>query len=282
MPVFTTFALPTPRPRLVSGTRLQVSSSPDRPAPARAAAPTLPVRTLSGGYAAALGRPTSALTASAPVFEPRVIRATPARPGEPGCAPAPTSQSSLGRSRRPSFRRQSITTAPSAVPNTPRSAAPPALSSTTPASTAFPRPPYLEHSALRDLLYTDAPPSYPGATHIEHVLASGPGPASSRMNTPVPTPYPYIRRDTTPGPDTDDDSVATASPPPVRATTAPLAPGALLTNPALRLPTRWSEQDRHHLLTVSGDGRELTFYGEVIILLLRCDVLTNSRPIVHW
>ncbi|KIP02849.1 hypothetical protein PHLGIDRAFT_78477 [Phlebiopsis gigantea 11061_1 CR5-6] len=80
------------------------------------------------------------------------------------------------------------------------------------------------------------------------------------MSTPVPIPYPYLRHDT-PGLDTDDDSIASASPPPARATPAPPAPGALLSNPALRLPTRWSEQDRHNLLTVSGDGRELTFYG---------------------
>lgn len=34
-----------------------------------------------------------------------------------------------------------------------------------------------------------------------------------------------------------------------------------MSNPVLRLPTRWSEQDRHPPLSVSQDGRELTFMG---------------------
>lgn len=204
--------------------------------------------------------------AATPVFEPRVIRATTssARAGDAGCTPVPAVSPlpTVGRTRRPSVRRQSTTAAHIVVPGTPsRAAAMPVPTSAPSAPTAFPRPTYLAHSALRDLLYTDAPPVQPGSSHLEHVLAGGPGSASSRLSTPTPIPYPYLRRDTTPGFDTDEESLASASPPPVRSTPAPPAPGVLLTNPALRLPTRWSEQDRHNSLTVSGDGRELTFYG---------------------
>lgn len=31
--------------------------------------------------------------------------------------------------------------------------------------------------------------------------------------------------------------------------------------PVFRLPTRWSEQDRHTYLSVSNDGRDLTYDG---------------------
>lgn len=248
------FTTTTPsRPRLVSGTRLHVPSSPERPLSGRIAASTSPVRTLSGGYAAALARPQVPYTASTPVFEPRVIRAT----AEPGCAPTPTTpvQIPASRTRRPSVRRQSTTAAPTIATSTPRTPVPPtATSGAVPsAPAAFLRPAYLEHSALRDLLYTDAPPPHSPSSASESATAS-------RMSTPVPVPYPYLRRDTTPSMETDDESSMSASPPPVSRTPAP-APGALLTSPALRLPTRWSDQDRHHLLTVSGDGRELTFYG---------------------
>lgn len=270
------------RPRLVSTTRLHLPSSPERPLSGRTAVSSSPVRTLSGGYASALSRPPAAL-ATTPAFEPRVIRATPSptRGGEPGCAPVPTSTSPVatGRTHRPSVRTQSTTVAHVAVPNTPRSTTMPAPVPAPPAPAAFPRPAYLNHSALRDLLYTDASSVQPGSSHLEHVLAGGPGPASSRMSTPVPIPYPYLRHDT-PGLDTDDDSMASASPPPARATPAPPAPGALLSNPALRLPTRWSEQDRHNLLTVSGDGRELTFYGAYCVSFLKTRRLLFDRPVM--
>ncbi|GJE96818.1 SPRY-domain-containing protein [Phanerochaete sordida] len=252
------FTSTTPsRARLVSGTRLHIPSSPERPLSGRMAASTSPVRTVSGGYPTAWARPPAQHTASAPVFEPRIIRAT----AEPGCTPAPATpvQLSPSRTRRPSVRRQSTTAAPTIATTTPRTSAPPiaasSSSSSTAAPTAFPRPAYLEHSALRDLLYTDAAPSHAPSSVAETATAS-------RMSTPVPVPYPYLRRDTSPGMDTDEESMG-SSPPPISRTPAPApAPGALLTNPALRLPTRWSEQDRHHLLTVSGDGRELTFYGQ--------------------
>jgi hypothetical protein len=36
-------------------------------------------------------------------------------------------------------------------------------------------------------------------------------------------------------------------------------------NPVLRLPTRWSEHDRHHYLTVSSNGRDVSYHGMPIL-----------------
>jgi Ran-binding protein 9/10 len=276
---------PPTRPRLTSSTRLYVPSSPERPLSGRVAVSTSPVRSLSsGGYAAALSRPSVSHLASTPVFEPRIIRATtsPTGSGEPGCAPGTVpSQGTPSRPRRPSVRRQSTTTAPAVLPSTPRATAPSTVSPAPSAPTAFQRPSYLEHSALRDLLYTDAPPPNPSGVLADGAVAGTP--MVPRMSTPVPVPYPYLRREATPGwGDTDSESNASASPPPIRMTPAPPPPGALLTNPALRLPTRWSEQDRHHLLTVSGDGRELTFYGVYVYLVSGLLILKNLRTILWW
>ncbi|KAF8973823.1 concanavalin A-like lectin/glucanase domain-containing protein [Flammula alnicola] len=60
--------------------------------------------------------------------------------------------------------------------------------------------------------------------------------------------------------DDDDDSIATSSPPsqtrPIPQST-PLPPQ----DQTFKLPTRWSDQDRHQHLSVSPDGRELTYHG---------------------
>lgn len=70
-----------------------------------------------------------------------------------------------------------------------------------------------------------------------------------------PVIYPYLRRELTPVVDSDDESVATPAPPTMGAVTI------ISTNTVLMLPTRWSEQDRGASLSVSPDGRELSFTG---------------------
>ncbi|KAF7791815.1 hypothetical protein EIP86_002839 [Pleurotus ostreatoroseus] len=254
------------------------------------ASPTSPtasqriVRSFSGSYPSAISRsPTATTNAAAPplVFEPRIVRAT-----DTTCVPAavspPMAASVPARVRRPSAAR---TPAQAGAPFPVRAATYPvnataaaAASASAPAQCqaqpqaqshhAFPRPAYLDHSALRDLLCTDAPSlltSSPG---------SAPTPASSatphpesRTGTPVSTTYVHsqLRRKHTPALDTDDES-SSLLPPSTRATPAPAtaaSTGAGLVNLNLTLcsPTRWSEQDRHQALTVSNDGRDLTFYG---------------------
>jgi hypothetical protein len=70
--------------------------------------------------------------------------------------------------------------------------------------------------------------------------------------------------------DSDDAESTVASPSPGRPPTPPASATAKSPNetvtlvsssPVFRLPTRWSEQDRHTFLSVSSDGRELTYQG---------------------
>lgn len=281
---FTTSAT---RPRMVSNARLQVGSTPERPAAMRVNASS-PARSLSGSYASTVVR---SPTTSVPVFEPRHIRATTgtAHTTDPACVPASAPTPSAPRMRRPSIAR-----VPNAAPIVALRTAPPpvavssSLSGTIPPpAPTFPRPAYLDHSALRDFLHTDVPSllSPPPLTETAHgpAFPHPPYGPTSRMGTPVPAPaaYPYLRREHTPNLDTDDESTGSPSPPSVRDTPAPVA-GALLINQTLRLPTRWSEQDRHPALTVSNDGRDLTFYGTFSPFSFeRFHVLTATRSLLH-
>ncbi|TFY60350.1 hypothetical protein EVJ58_g5201 [Rhodofomes roseus] len=248
-----------------------------QPSSGAASRPRLPVashtaQTSKGSEALArataqrVGTPTNA-DLSAPTFQPRIIRAasnpTPSRDPIaclPGAAPAPST--SPVRSHRLGDR-------PSTTPVAPRLSASlsagsrvhPSFTHSASANTvpttavqAFPRPTYLEYSALRDFLHTDTPAIVPparNATIVPHPL------------TPVvaPQPYPYLRRSLTPA-DSDSENTPSPSPPPHdTASTANNSLGALSANPVLRLPTRWSEQDRSTVLTISPDGQEVTFHG---------------------
>lgn len=104
-------------------------------------------------------------------------------------------------------------------------------------SPSFPRPSYLDHSTLRHMLQTELPPALPPSRSADpQVLRFGP---------------------VSPSTDSDDDS--TASPPRDPAPAPP--PSVPASDHALRLPTRWSDQMKHSSLSVSADGRDLTFNG---------------------
>ncbi|KAH9060799.1 SPRY-domain-containing protein [Lactarius vividus] len=122
----------------------------------------------------------------------------------------------------------------------------------------FPRPPYLEHSSLRHLLQTELPPNLPPSRYTQSTI------------------YPFVPRHqhTSVTPALLDDSdveSTTASPPPPGlppsppTSAVPRPPSESVTlvgsSPVFRLPTRWSEQDRHPYLSVSADGKELTYHG---------------------
>ncbi|THU90771.1 SPRY-domain-containing protein [Dendrothele bispora CBS 962.96] len=87
---------------------------------------------------------------------------------------------------------------------------------------SFPVPSYLNHSSLRHLLQTDVSP----------ILTAR-------------------RRHYSPSTDSDDES--NASPPPREVDSTPS-----LDHP-LQLPTRWDPETCHHHLSISDNGRELTF-----------------------
>ena len=231
--------------------------------PVRSTTSTSPSRPMVGSYSSVVGRQRMGISTNAdlpaPTFQPRIIRAasnpTPSR--DPvACLPAPTPAPSTSP-----VRPRRLSTAPSA----PRlSASLPAGTRVHPSTTAshavstipgFPRPAYLEYSALREFLHIDAPAIVPMARNTIN--------NTPRSMTPVTElqPYPYLRRSVTPG-ETDCD--AGMSPSPVPLETTPVASGSniLSPNPVLRLPTRWSEQDRGSVLSISADGREVTFCGK--------------------
>lgn len=109
---------------------------------------------------------------------------------------------------------------------------------------SFPRPSYLDHSTLRHMLQTELPPALP----------------SPRSADPQ---FPHFSGPMSPSADSDDDS--TASPPRDPAPAPP--PSVPAPDHVLRLPTRWSDQMKHSSLSVSLDGRDLTFNGQFLSLI---------------
>ena len=125
-------------------------------------------------------------------------------------------------------------------------------------SVPFQRPAYLEHSSLKHLLQTEFPPLLPLGRHGNDVTILEDDQSSRNATVPFP------RRRRTPLIESDDEDPLTPPrelPPSVSA----YPPGSIALNPVLRLPTRWSDQDRHLSLSVSSDGRELTFVGKLYV-----------------
>ena len=134
-------------------------------------------------------------------------------------------------------------------------------------SVPFQRPAYLEHSSLKHLLQTEFPPLLPPGRYGHDV-----GVLNDDQNSRNDI-HPYPRRRRTPLIESDDEDPFTPPrelPPLVSAH----PPSNSTLSPVLRLPTRWSDQDRHLSLSVSPDGRELTFVGK---LGFRPNATTNGR-----
>ncbi|KZT08915.1 SPRY-domain-containing protein [Laetiporus sulphureus 93-53] len=247
---------------------LSTSSSSTRPVMGSYSSATLlTVRTQRPG-----APPSSLANASSdvPTFQPRIIRASstsnPAR--DAVCVPtaAATIVPPFPRPRRTaeSMRSPTVPTAPrisaslpagSLLPSPFPRSFPAPHTETSGNAQSFARPAYLEYSALRDFIQTDAPATAPPAR----------GPiAAVHPHAPLPihTQRAYLSHSTTPVVDSESDGTASPSPPPQLPQPAPESVVSVLpSHPVLRLPTRWSEQDRHTSLTISSDGREVTFCG---------------------
>ncbi|TCD65876.1 hypothetical protein EIP91_002035 [Steccherinum ochraceum] len=236
----------SPRSRMSMATRPALSVSSGPIVPTRRNVATSPVRTISGNFSysnVASRSPVHSM--HPPPFEPRIIRAgtSPARSSDPACFPTTTSAPTPPRTRRQSATRStSALTPPSLIPSQKYSHA---LHTLTILHFAiFFKLTHHRHLLMLAMRKPAQPSHGPPRPTLQHLLqchitrtSAGAGP--------------------TPGTESEDDS--TASPPPQ---VAPAASGpTLITNPVLRLPTRWSEQDRHPPLSVSPDGRELTFIG---------------------
>ncbi|KAI1790513.1 SPRY-domain-containing protein [Ganoderma leucocontextum] len=246
---------PAPRARVPSAsTSASFNLSRSIPLPTRSASATYASAAIT---AAPRGRTSGPSQASPPpTFEPRIIRGTPSPnpTRDPACNPPYSPSTSPVRPRRQSSGvRTQIALGTSPVAHRAHAPAHPGHHT----SHGFPRPAYLDNSALRDMLHTE-PASSVLATTSRQLTYPTSGHDVRAGTSPAPAiPYPYLRRDLTPLGDSDDESVAatTTPPPAVGAVTV------LSTNTVLMLPTRWSEQDRTPSLSVSLDGRELTFTG---------------------
>jgi len=187
------------------------------------------------------------------IFEPRVIR--PPGVSRGSCIDVTLSPSAT-RTRRASTSTISTTVPPSQRAG---SLTFPQLSSHQSVSplpsVPFQRPAYLEHSSLKHLLQTEFPPLLPPGRYGHDV-----GVLDDDQNSQSVT-HPYSRRRRTPLIESDDEDPFT---PPRELPPLVFAhpPTTNTLSPILRLPTRWSDQDRHLSLSVSADGRELTFVGK--------------------
>lgn len=170
------------------------------------------------------------------VYEPRVIRADSTRTTDTACPHnSSASSSSPTRTRRPSSASVRARSA-----QRPPIAHIPAPTETVP----FPRPAYLEHSALRHLLQTESSPLIPPRKAEPIVRLDS---MSGR------------RAQRSPSYDSDEDDM---SPPrEVRKSTPSPMP---MSPPTLLLPVRWCDEYRSSHLSVCGDGRELIYQGELL------------------
>lgn len=187
----------------------------------------------SATYTAGIHRRGSLQTITA--FEPRIVRAADSSHGT-DTACLPSSSTSPSRARRSSVASGRATSAQ-------RHSSSFHVSTPPPPPVSFARPAYLEHSALRHMLQTESPPVLP---------------PSRKTETSTYDSHSYMSA-TSPSADSDEESNVS---PPRELPVAP--PPPLSQDQILKLPTRWSDQLKNPSLTVSGDGRDLTYHGNFI------------------
>ncbi|KAI9460184.1 SPRY-domain-containing protein [Lactarius psammicola] len=218
--------------------------------------PRNPSRPSPSGHSPTFPRIIRANNSSPSASSGATAQSTSASRADIACSPPPSSPT---RTRRPSAGPLNIRTPSLRRPgsHTHITIASPHLALHQ-APAPFPRPPYLEHSSLRHLLQTELPPNLPPSRYTQSTI------------------YPFVPRhqhtSVTPAliDDSDAESTTASPPPPGLPPSPPTSAVARPTNesvtlvgssPVFRLPTRWSEQDRHPYLSVSADGKELTYHG---------------------
>lgn len=220
----------TTRPRFPSGP----SRSPDERRASAFYPTSLPgpsTRPVSRSYTQGSGAHSNASTSASRRIEPRIIRPDSAGWKNPSATSPTRARKSSGVGIRP---QSSATMVPSNSSH---------LGSISSSQATFPRPSYLDHSALRAMLQTDAPSTL-GAGSIDNL-----GLESTS----------YGHRATTPSTDSDD---STAGLPHQEHQTPRHSQIPPPDAQALRLPTRWSDKIRHTSLTISSNGRDLIFQGK--------------------
>ena len=243
------------RPNNHSSSSVSIQRLDDVPAVSSTSPRSIPRNPSRPGHSPTFPRIIRANNSSPSTSSSVIAQSTSASRADIACSPPPSSPT---RTRRPSagplnIRPQSLRRPGS---HTHITIASPHLALHQ-APAPFPRPPYLEHSSLRHLLQTELPPNLPPSRYTQSTI------------------YPFVPRHqhTSVTPALIDDSDAestTASPPPPGLPASPPSAAArpftdsvslIGSSPVFRLPTRWSEQDRHPYLSVSADGKELTYLG---------------------
>ncbi|KIJ45239.1 hypothetical protein M422DRAFT_30095 [Sphaerobolus stellatus SS14] len=195
-------------------------------------------------------------------FSPRVVRGTIAGTSRDGATTSTATGSHRASVSPVRTRRASTTVNPHGGHRVASSSAiaPHLLHTQTPSPTAvpppsqhatsFPLPEYLQHSAFRHWILSESEPTTPPESyHLGYVHASSAATSSRRSISP------NAQQDT----DGSDQDSTMGNGERGRTTTP-----VLQRKPAdtyMRIPTRWSDTDRWASLTVSPDGRELTFHG---------------------
>ena len=189
-------------------------------------------------------------------FVPRVVRGhipgreTPASSSQAPTIPSGRPPATPFRSRRPSSSATASLTGIHRTATTPSPTntvvPPPSL------LVPFPRPSYLEHSALRYCIQSEPSSGVPPDLYRFDHLHAGAAATSSRRSRDVSPPPHEMESD-------EESNISTgdrdrSAPPPRLVSRKP-------EDAILHLPTRWSDGDRCPSLSVSVDGRELTFHG---------------------
>lgn len=163
-------------------------------------------------------------------YEPRIIRADTVCPTSSSVSPTRTRRVSGTGVRAPSSYRPALvnpSTVPMAIDLAP-----------------FPRPAYLDHSALRHLLQTDTPSQLPSSPKPDPVVVRADFVARRRSQR-------------SPSSDSDEEDMSHSGDLSSRQSRETI----LLSPAPLRLPTKWSDEYRNPLLSVSTDGRDLNYQG---------------------
>ncbi|KDQ19805.1 hypothetical protein BOTBODRAFT_378313 [Botryobasidium botryosum FD-172 SS1] len=136
-------------------------------------------------------------------------------------------------------------------------------------STPFPRPSYLDHSALRDYIYTTPPPPPKSNGDVVNGNRNGDGSGVGSGAVGVGRRVEALRTRhsslSTRSGDSDEEENESpqGTPAPSSSSSPSTRPPRPLSEEVLKLPTRWNELDRFPPLTVGTDGREISFLGNV-------------------
>lgn len=204
-------------------------------------------------------------------FVPRVVRGNIPGRETPASSTSQTPNISSSRSPVSPFRsRRPSSSATASLTGMHRTAATPSPTNTVvpPPSllVSFPRPSYLEHSALRYCIQTEPSSGVPPDLYHFDYLHSTAAATSSRRSRDVSSPSREMESD-------EESNVSTGdrdrSAPPPRLSSR--KPGDTF----MHLPTRWSDGDRCPSLSVSVDGRDLTFHGWRYSSVLELNLIHN-------